>query len=204
MKGKKIDLCQVIDSAWTNTLGEIRDARNTADRTEGKVNREASGVWVDCLGKEFQKCYCDKYHRVFWMANTENQGQFRLSELLFDISVCQVEEVPSIAKGVLLQFVSSCHWQVESELDDSDSREITKDFSKLVMGHSAKKLFISSHQGVNQTRVKELCSHMAQRCAGQLFLCFVDHPRNWGGKPVPPVLFRWKDNDWRPSARDRN
>ena len=204
MNGKSIDLYELIFRAWVNTLKNRTEARSTAERPLGRVNHESSGVWLDCLGKEFQECYDDKVQSVFWKGNKKNRRQFGLNELLFDISVCHVEEVPSIGKGTPLPFVSNCHWQVESELNDSDSREITKDFSKLVMGKSDNKLFISSYQGDNQTEVRKMCSPIARRCTGKLHLCFIDHPRNWGGEAALPVLLRWKDDDWRPYAKDRD
>ena len=201
MNGKNIDLYELILSAWTNTLKKRPEARGTSEGSRGRVNHEASAVWLDCLGKKFQEYYDNNDQRVFWKGNKGNRGQFGLNELLFDLSVCQVEEVPSIRKGTLLPFVTNCHWQVESELNDSNSREITKDFSKLVMGQSDNKLFISSYQGDNQMEVRKMCSPVAHRCTGKLHLCFVDHPRNWGGKPELPVLLRWKDNGWRPCAK---
>ncbi len=138
MNGGNLNLHKLILSAWTNALKNSAEVQGTSEMAGGRVNREASDVWLDCLGQEFRKYYDDKNQRVFWKGNSENRGQFGLNELLFGISVCQVEEVPSIGKGTLLPFVSNCHWQVESELNDSDSREITKDFSKLVMGQSAR------------------------------------------------------------------
>lgn len=204
MASKTIDLYELILRAWSNTLENRTEARGTAEGGRGRVNHEASGVWLDCLGKEFQGYYRDKDQRVFWKGNNGNRGQFGLNELLFDISVCRIEEVPSIRKGTQLPFVSDCHWQVESELNDSNSREITKDFSKLVMGQSENKLFISSYQGDAQLEVRRMCSPMARRCTGKLHLCFIDHPRNWEGMPEAPVLFRWKEEDWRLCTRGRD
>lgn len=204
MNGRNIDLYALILGAWDNTLKCRAETRGTAGKSRGQVHQEASSVWVDCLGKEFQKHYDNEDQRVFWKGNKRNRDEFGLNELLFDISVCQVKMVSSIRKKKELLFVSKCHWQVESELNDSDSRAITKDFSKLVMGQSDNKLFISCYQGDNQTEIKRMCSSIAHLCTGELYLCFIDHPRNWGGKPESPVLLRWKDDDWSLSARDRD
>ena len=204
MNGRNIDFYALIRNAWENTLKYRAETQDTAGKSRGQVNQEASGLWVDCLGKEFQKHYDNNDQLVFWKGNERNRDEFGLNELLFDISVCQVEEVPSISKGTQLPFVSKCYWQVESELNDSDSREITKDFSKLVMGQSDNKLFVSSHQGDNQMAIKKMCSSIAHRCTGGLYLCFIDHPRNWGVNPQSPVLFGWEDDNWRLCAKDGN
>ena len=204
MNGRNIDLYALLFSAWDNTLRNKGDTRGTVGKPTGHVHQEASGVWVDCVGREFQKLYNHDNQRVFWKGNKKNRDKFGLNELLFDISVCQVEEVPSISRGTPLPFVSKCHWQVESELNDSDSREITKDLSKLVMGQSDNNLFISSYQGNKQTKIKRMCSRIARRCTGELYLCFIDHPRNWGCEPKSPVLFRWKANSWRLCGKDGN
>lgn len=200
MAGREVNLYELILSAWTNTLKHVAKAQDTADGPPGGVNSEASSIWLDCLGREFQEYYDGNDQRVFWKGNPRNRGEFGLNELLFDITVCQVEDVPSITWGTQLPFVSHCHWQVESELNASNSREITKDFSKLVMGQSDNKLFISSYQGDNQIKVREMCSPIARRCTGRVYLCFIEHPRKWRVGPATLVLFNWKNDDWEISA----
>lgn len=175
----------------------MKSAKDTADGPPGKFNRDASSVWLDCLGREFQRHYGGDDQKVFWNGNSSNRGEFGLKELLFDISVCQVNEVPTIIKGTQLPFVAHCHWQVESELNNKNSREITKDFSKLVMGQSDSKLFISSYQGENQMKIRKMCSSIACHCAGEVHLCFIEHPQSWGQEPESPVLFTWKGDRWR-------
>ena len=201
MTGREINLYELILSAWTNTFKHVTKAQDTADRPPGRVNRDSSSVWLDSLGREFQGCYSGYDQIVLWKGNFQNRREFGLNELLFDISVCQVEKVHSITKGTQLPFVSHCHWQVESELNASNSREITKDFSKLVMGQSDNKLFISSYQGDNQIKVREMCSPIARRCTGRVYLCFIEHPRKWRIGPESPVLFNWKNDDWEISAQ---
>ena len=197
MNGKCFDLYELILSAWSNTLKNKAKTRSTAQKPGGQVNYEASGIWIDCLGKGFREYYDNEDYQVFWKGNRNNVGEFGLSELLFDISVCKVEKVLSIKRRAQLSYVSKCYWQVESELNDSDSREITKDFSKLVMGQSCNKLFISSYQGDNQVEVRKMCAPIARHCTGKLHLCFIDHPRNWGSKFERPVLLEWEEDDWR-------
>ena len=155
MTGKNFDLKNLIRDAWENTLKKTAGVDDSAERSTAQINRERSIDWVDYLGKGFREYYNNDDQCVFWRKNQGNRKQFGLNELLFDISVCQIKEVPSIRHGKPLPFVSKCYWQVESELNDSDSREITKDFSKLVMGHSDNKLFISSYRDNHQKRSQE-------------------------------------------------
>lgn len=197
MSSSNLDLKALITGAWKNTLRWTKEAQIPDVKPEGQVNSERSGAWVDSLGKGFKEHYNAPNQRVFWRQNGCNRSQFGLNELLFDVSVCQVEKVKSIRQETTLQFVSKCHWQVESELNDSNSREITKDFSKLIMGHSDNKLFITAYQGVQQERVLEMCSEMARHCTGNLYMCFIDHPGKWEGNTCAPIVFRWEDSEWK-------
>ena len=192
-----IDLGTLIHEAWKNTLKKTVCAEGSAENSNGNINSDRSSGWIDCLGTSFQGHFNKDGQCVFWKKNDSNRKQFNLNELLFDISVCRIKEVLSISQGTLLPFVSKCYWQIESELNNQNSREITKDFSKLVMGKSDNKLFISSYQGSRQENAKVLCSKIARYCTGSLYLCFIDHPEKWAGKPESPVLFRWDDNDWK-------
>ena len=197
MTDMNIDLGTLINEAWENTLKHPVCAEEPRERKPGQIHRDRSSGWIDCLGESFQGHCTNEGQRVFWKKNTSNRSQFTLNEFLFDISVCQIKEVLSIRQRTPLSFVSKCYWQIESELNNSSSREITKDFSKLVMGHSDNKLFISSYQGIHQEEVKGLCSEIACYCTGHLYLCFIDHPEKWSEKPENPVLFSWEDNNWK-------
>ena len=178
---------EVIIAAWTTARHEAREWENNAKAAN----------WVDCLARGFQSQYQAANQRVFWRKNPSNQKEFSLNELLFDIAVCEVQWVPSVAKRTQLPFVAKCYWQVESELNDKNSREITKDFSKLVMGKSDSKLFISSFSDPRRERTKELCAKIARYCRGNLYLCFIPHPRDWGKNSNPEVL-RWAGDHWCP------
>ena len=134
--------------------------------------------------------------RVFWRNNSDN-CDFELNELLFDISVCQIGWVPSIAKAKPLPYIAKSLWQVESEFNKRNSREITKDFSKLVMGRSENQLFVSTYQGNRQKQALTMCSSIARCCNGNLYMCFVEHPEMWSSAPQGPQLFKWEENDWR-------
>ena len=192
MVSENLDIKTLITGAWEKALH--RAVQTTGEESRGPVHRDRSSTWVDCLGKAFQKKYQGEGQLVFWRQNKSNKKEFDLNELLFDVSVCKVNEVESIEKKIMLQFVSKCYWQVESELDDGDSREITKDFSKLVMGLSDNKLFVSSYQGARQEQILSMCSRIARKCAGNLYMCFIEHPKKWEQNPAAPVVFRWDSN----------
>ena len=187
MANGNIDLKALIHDAWEKAMGQQLSS-----------NEKRARAWIEYLGCGFQKRYSNKkYERVFWRSNPEN-SDLGLNELLFDISVCQIEWVKSIVQGKELPYIAECLWQVESEFNKSNSREITKDFSKLVMGHSENQLFVSSYQDVRQEQVKELCSKMATHCTGNLYLCFVEHPAEWANGPNVPSLFKWEADVWAP------
>ena len=181
----------------TNIRELIRDAwSETLKKAKEKPNRCKAEIWVNCLGKGFRRHYEGSSQAVFWRGNGNNKNDFGLNELLFDISVCETAKVSSIVKEDQLTFVAGCYWQVESELNDSNSREFTKDFSKLVMGRSENKLFVSSYLDKHRKAAETLCSSMAPHCQGNLYLCFIPHPRAWDGPQSGPELLKWAVGGW--------
>ena len=201
MTDVNVNLKELINEAWKNSYQETIGADGFSATDKGKLHRDRGSTWVKCLGQGFAGYYSNKGQRVFWKGNKCNKREFGLQELLYDISVCQMEKVESLGKNKKrLQYVARALWQVESELNDSDSREITKDFSKLVMGDSDNKLFISSYQNSNennnQDRAKEMCSKMARHCTRSLYLCFIPHPRDWNKSSESPLLYKWEKDHW--------
>ena len=197
MTSSNLDLKALITGAWKETLRWRNESQITDGKPERQINSERSSTWVNCLGESFKEHYQNQDQLVFWRQNECNRPEFGLNELLFDVSVCQVKEVKSLRQGISLQFVSKCHWRVESELDISDSREITKDFSKLIVGNSDNKLFISAYGEEQREQVLEMCSEMAGHCTGKLYIGFIDHPGKWEDCTRPPKVFRWEDSKWK-------
>ncbi len=196
MTDRSIDLEILIHKSWENAVKLTASSGDSSNNSLGQIHRDCANVWIDCLGDAFREYYSSKNQRAFWMNNRDNRD-FMLNELLFDISVCQIGWVESIGQGKCLPYISKCLWQVESEFDKSNSRQITKDFSKLVMGRSESQLFVSTYQGIRQEQILSMCSKIASCCNGNLYLCFVEHPENWLNGPKSPSLFKWEDNDWR-------
>ena len=190
MTDRNINLKVLIHKAWENV-------KQGASSSHDQTHKDRAKAWIDCLGEGFREHYSNKDQRVFWRNNSDN-SDFGLNELLFDISVCQIGWVKSIAQRRRLPYIAKSLWQIESEFDKRNSREITKDFSKLVMGRSENQLFISTYQGNRQKQAMDLCSCLARCCNGNLYLCFVEHPDKWSKDPRSPSLFKWEENDWMP------
>ena len=188
------NLSRVINKAWTRT----KDSR-AEEGERGNRNRTRSRQWVSGLAKAFSEEYDEDLHRIFWQGNPTNREQFRINEFLFDVMVCSVSSVESLQRqSNRLEFIDQCHWQVESEFNRRDSREIVVDMSKLVVGSAENKLFVAAHRKTNERELLKLCARIARRCSGNVFFAFVAHPDEWDTGPKPPVLYEWLAGDWEP------
>lgn len=68
--------------------------RNLLADSIRQLHRDKSQSLVDTIACRFQSHYGDEPDvRVFWGNNPDNQPDFRLSELLFDITVCRMRSV---------------------------------------------------------------------------------------------------------------
>ena len=115
--------------------------------------------------------------------------------MLFDIAVCSVSTTPSRQrKAQDLEFIAQCHWQIESEFNRTNTREIIVDMSKLVMGSAENKLFVAAHR--SREDILEQCSEIAGRCTGRVYFCFVSHPDDWANDAPPPALHEWVAGGW--------
>ena len=125
------NLKDTVNTAWLAALGN-------PDRDHG--NRSAQ--WVDALARQFQANYAlGRRHRVFWKGNEDNKRHFGIRELLFDVTVCSVSTTLSLqSPPQSLEFISDCHWQIESEFADNSTRPVIVDMSKLVLGSAENKL----------------------------------------------------------------
>lgn len=125
--------------------------------------------------------------------------------MLFDLAVCKTSTVESVTHKNPLYFVARCYWQIESEFDQGNTREIVIDMSMLVMGSANNKLFVASHKRrarkgeTWETDVLDMCKKIAKCCNGNLFFCFIAHPKDWGNEFVtPPSIHQWISGDWEP------
>ena len=165
----------------------------------GDINSDRSRKWINSLAQQFKEFYTCRSHRVFWSGNYENQAEFGRNEFLFDLVVCSVSTTKSLERKPRgLEFVAQCHWQVESEFNLGNTRALTVDMSKLVMGSAEYKLFIAAHRGDRNKNVLNLCAPIAHFCSGRLYFCFVSHPDSWNDGPrVPPELYEWTMDHWQ-------
>ena len=193
------NLKDVVDAAWAVA---IENPAFGEDLASVHRNRKRSAQWVDALAREFQANYkLKRRHRVFWKGNEDNKEHFRVNELLFDITVCSVSTTLSLQSPPKpLEFISDCHWQVESEFAANDTRAVVVDMSKLVLGSAENKLIVAARRDDEQRQrdVLAQCADIAACCQTNVFFLFVAHPRNWGATPLPPLLYEWIAGDWRP------
>lgn len=203
------NVAQIINDAWKRASDGAEDE---ADKQ--MQNSCRSKKWVDELAKGFRGAYDREYsdiarenpYRVFWGKNGGNEKHFRRNEFLFDVMVCSVSTVESLQhKSNCLEFIYRCHWQVESELNRKDSREVVIDMCKLVLGSAENKLFVGAHRKTKRKKLRGICGSIASRCQGKVYLAFVAHPEDWAKKrddgckqPEDPMVYEWLAGDWVP------
>ena len=124
-----------------------------------------------------------------------------MQEMLFDLAVCKTSTVNSYPKKVQLPFIAESYWLIESEFEQGNSREIIIDMSKLVMGSSKNKLFVASHKLTDpkwESGILKMCSDIAKPCTGNLFFCFIAHPKDWHNESAPvPSVHQWINDNWK-------
>ena len=203
------NLREVLNEAWKRARQGAKDGSD-----KRKQNAERSKKWVDELAAGFCKKYPREYangsrktrHRVFWIRGKDNKKHFRRNEFLFDLMVCSVSETESLQRhSNRLEFIDRCHWQVESEFNRRDTRELIIDMSKLVLGSAENKLFVAAHRESKRKELRGICGAIASRCDGNVYLAFVAHPDEWakkrdnrGKQPEDPKVYEWLAGDWVP------
>ena len=183
------NLRDIVDAAW-----------RAAPQVPQQSRRTRSEAWVTALATQFQAYYPRTTgHRVFWKGSTCNQTHFRLNEFLFDIAVCSVSTTRSLERQPReLEFVSDCHWLVESEFR-RNTRAVVVDMSKLVVGSAENKLFVAAHRpGGGNGAMLDRCAPIAERCRANVFFLFVSHPEDWAtARVLDPSLHEWTTSEWR-------
>ena len=179
---------EVVLNAW-------EDARCTPVEPDDRKNPnwQRSRNWVGSLGKQFVGHYPRERYRVFWSRNRDNREAFGLNKLLFDLAVCSVSTTDSLQRQPRpLSFIARCHWQIESEFNLRNTRDLVVDMSKLVMGAADHKLFVASRRDVREGDILEQCAPIAACCGGEVYFCFVSHPDDWTPeRQRPPALHEW-------------
>ena len=173
------------------------DAKEKAPKrapTAKELHRARSVAWVKALTKGFQAIYpVSSCYRVFSKPEKSNKADFRLSELLFDLAVCEVRRTASARGGHDLWYVAKAVWQVESEFAE-DSRAAVLDFSKLVLGGAPNKLFVAPITDCPSAFSGPLLA-VARCCSGRVFPALVPHPRDWD-TDLAPEAFVFATGGW--------
>ena len=185
-----IDIFDLLKNAFNIAKG--MDDSGDSDR---EMHRIRSQNLVDELARGFQRHYEDNpMVRVFWARNNKNQSSFNLKELLYDITVCEVDETPSATGRALMSFVTKTHWIIESEFE-RNSRAAIVDMSKLVLGQSENVLFIGPSVGPKEGYM-DMLGNVARRCIGRVYLAIIEHPSRWKTHLSSPELYLWDGDAW--------
>jgi len=159
-------------------------------------NSKRSKLWVECLAQSFRNIDWKRHITVFSRDYDRNRSEFRLNELLFDITVAEVKIVKS-AKGSHIKTLTGAKWLVESELKRTDSRDIIIDFSKLMIGDSENKLLvISAGSSLTQWSL-ETIPNLIRKSSSNFYLAFIPHPDDWYSENCPKIeVYQYTDKGW--------
>ena len=196
MQLTKEALKSIVEKAWkqaSQTPIELTDIR--PEKRTQVLHQKRSAAWVNCLGKELQGTFSNREeYRVFWKENSCTKS--RSSET----SSVRRDGWPNRKAGVSAAQIKpsrihkKCEWAIESELNIRDSRQIIVDMSKLVLAAAEQKLFVASHRSDEvRNKILDRCQCIAKSCSGKIYLCFIDHPKEWGKEPNLPCLYEWKE-----------
>jgi hypothetical protein len=171
---------------------------NALERGKDFSNSKRSKLWVECLAQSFRNIDWKSDITVFSRDYNGNRGEFRLNELLFDITVAEVKIIKSV-KGSDITTVTGVKWLVESEFKKTDSRDIIIDFSKLMIGDSENKLLvISAGSSLTQWSL-ETIPNLIRKSSSNFYLAFIPHPDDWYSENCPKIevcRYRDTDKDW--------
>jgi len=164
----------IVDSSLTAVA-----AMDDKGWTKKEKHRNRSSTFVKEIADAFRNKYPDKDgYRVLSRACESDKKEFKVNELLFDITVCSVHSTSSKKRDIDLIYLGDVEWIIESELEDGNYREPLTDFNKFVLGNSKNKLFVGSTRNDNPFLLETL-SKPAQYCNGDIFTAIVPHPRTW-------------------------
>ena len=160
------------------------------------TNAQRSARWIEFLNLELVEHFPKgKGYRVFSRGNTK--------EILYDITVYEQFTVLSARRKTPLDLPKRCLWQIESELEERNSRLLSDDLGKLVLGAAENKLFVTSnnwwHNNNKRKWVTSTASAVAEGCSGEFHLAFIPHPRKFLSKFEHPTVKKLKNGEWKDS-----
>lgn len=147
-----------------------------------RQNRCRSEKFIELLTYKFvyeiQNANCIENTQVFSLSNGYSKS-LKLNEFLFDIHVCKMGRVESVKNKVNIEYVIESLIQIESELNNKDSKEVVKDFSKLVCGSECLKIMIMSRYYHYNEKMLEILAKVAENIKGIVYLVVIEHPDRW-------------------------
>jgi hypothetical protein len=186
----QINITKIIHSSYL-----LARDKPLQEESKGKLHKKRSETWIDTLAAEFKtQLRTGNDIRVFSKRDYSNRKDFGLNELLYDIVVCQVEEVVSTKQKKTLFYVREVLWQVESEFA-KNSREALFDFNKFVLGNAHSKLFIGPQVADNESFIDVLLP-AALVCQGKIFVALVPHPSSWAEENWKIDIWELRDQNW--------
>ena len=157
----------------------IQEYPSSTGLTPRQLHSARSKAWVRYLADSFRKDYSNTGFRVFSADYADNRSEFKLNELLFDISVVNIKSIVSASGNKHLTCVNGMEWAIESEFQKNDSRASIIDFSKLIMARSKNKLLIlPQSKNIKNWALSSLCE-IVPMDGDSYFLAFVPHPESW-------------------------
>ena len=167
--------------------------KEIAETTLLKIHRQRSINWVESLAGEFRKVYPrDKDFRVFSKYHDQNRD-FGLNELLYDISVCRVNRITS-PRHIELVYIEHAVWLVESEMA-KDTRQLVYDFNKMVIGNAENKLFVGPLSEEIEKFIPKPGT-IARNCRGLVYLCLIPHPEKWHTGINKPKVWNYNGEEF--------
>jgi len=142
------------------------------------IHRNRSKNFVETLASQLREEFKENESVYVLSKHYEHTRlEFGLNELLYDVLVCETDQVQSAIEKEYLTFVIRAIWEIESEFA-RNSREAFYDFNKLVLGSSENKLFVGP-QVSNEATFINLLAEAAKYCHGNTYLALVPHPSEW-------------------------
>ena len=173
------------------SLAEAKDEPD-GGTSQRIIHQNRSKNFVESLSSKMREHYKNSRNIFVLSKHSEHhRREFGLNELLFDILVCETDQVISSDKKKNLTFVTKAIWQIESEFA-RNSREALYDFNKLVLGASENKLFIGP-QVSNQDGYLKTLEKPARHCDSNTYVALVPHPSEWKRKSLEVHLWIFRD-----------
>jgi hypothetical protein len=168
-------------------------------RVPGEVHWNRSQCFVEKVGQLLKAVLPADGYAVFHGRCLDNRTEFDRNEFLCDIAVYRTARLPDEMFLGNTPFICAMEWCIESEFEESDQREMLKDFSKLLVVDAHDKLYIAP---MNEKRewFRTMLHHVAKsNRRGNIWLAQMPHPRDWRTSDDSVALFGHGDIDWEPT-----